>query len=216
MIKGLVFDLDGTLLDTVGDLAEAMNVTRVHFGLGTLSIDEVARALGNGIRVLVKTCLPEDFQPRLTEALTVFHQAYAQGYNNNSKPYPGIPELLEILHTRGLPMAVVTNKAEVYAKALVQAHFPKIPFVLVRGETEGQTRKPDPEGILEAAKLMGLSPAEIVLIGDTEVDKASADNAGCAMWGVSWGFRSVSDLEKAGVTTLLYHANDCILQLDKV
>lgn len=216
MIKGLIFDLDGTLLDTVGDLTTAVNRMLRTYDIQPLSQSVVATHLGNGIGALVLGVLPLELKHKAKEATKRFHDIYAECFMVDSKPYEGIMELLTELKQRGIKMAIVSNKAQAYVEQLVKKNFPDIPFLLVLGETGTFGRKPDPAGLIEALRLMGFPSSQVALVGDTEVDKETADNAFLRMIGVSWGFRSAGDLRNAGVEVILDKALDCLNELSRV
>lgn len=200
---GVIFDLDGTLLNTVPDLTTAANLMLAHYGVRPITQRQVMDYLGHGLGVLVRRALPRDAAIDPIDALEIFNAAYAQVYRDQTHPYEGILELVNTLVDRQIPVAVVSNKAQRFLEGLVDLHFPQVPFKAVIGEREDLPRKPDPLGLLTAAKAMGTRPQDTFLVGDTEVDAQAAANAGMRMVGVNWGFRPASALREAGVKTLL-------------
>jgi phosphoglycolate phosphatase len=202
-MNGVIFDLDGTLLNTVPDLTSAANAMLAHYGARPITQRQVMNYLGHGLGELVRQALPQGSVISPQEALGVFNDAYAQVYRQQTQPYSGMVELVDALSREGIPMAVVSNKTQAFLDGLVTLHFPDAPFVAVIGERPDLARKPDPMGLLRAAKAMGTLPSETVLVGDTEVDAQAAINAGMRMIGVDWGFRPVAALREAGVSTIV-------------
>lgn len=200
---GVIFDLDGTLLNTVPDLTTAANAMLAHYGVRPVSERQVMDYLGHGLSVLVKRALPADAMIDPIEALDVFNTQYAQVYRDQTHPYPGIIALVNELVARRIPVSVVSNKAQLFLDGLVALHFPDTPFMAVIGERTDQPRKPDPMGLLRAAQAMNTDPKSTILVGDTEVDAQAAANAGMRMVGVDWGFRPASALREAGVKTIV-------------
>jgi phosphoglycolate phosphatase len=202
-MNGVIFDLDGTLLNTVPDLTSAANAMLAHYGERPITQRQVMDYLGHGLGELVRQALPKGSVVSPREALGVFNEAYARVYRDQTQPYPGILELVAALKREGIPMAVVSNKTQAFLDGLVAMHFPAVPFAAVIGERIDVARKPDPMGLLSAAKAMGTLPSETVLVGDTEVDAQAAVNAGMRMIGVDWGFRPSAALREAGVLTIV-------------
>ena len=202
-MNGVIFDLDGTLLNTVPDLTTAANAMLAHYGERPITQRQVMDYLGHGLGELVRQALPKGSVISPQEALVVFNEAYARVYRQRTQPYPGMVELVAALDQHGIPMAVVSNKAQSFLEGLVAMHFPQGIFKAVIGERPDVARKPDPMGLLHAAKAMGTTPFTTVLVGDTEVDAQAAANAGMRMIGVDWGFRPVAALREAGVKTLV-------------
>lgn len=210
MIKGLIFDLDGTLLDTSKDLHTAISVMRGFYHLEALSLSTVQAYLGEGIGVLVEKALMDAPDISRDEALGHFHRAYAQCYLDASKPYSKMEDLLETCHQLGLKFAVVTNKQEDYAQALIEKNFPDISFELVLGEVSTRPRKPDSAAIELVLEKMNLKPSEVCLIGDSEVDVYTAKNAGIQMIAVTYGYRSKAQLQAAGARYFASSPQNCL------
>ena len=200
-----VFDLDGTLLDTLEDLMLSVNAALASQGLPPRTLDEVRRFVGNGIRLLVSRAVPAG-TPADQEAAVfdAFRAHYAAHCEDHTGPYPGIPELLGHLRDAGVALAVVSNKGDFAVQELVGRQFPGA-FDAVLGECEdrGIRKKPAPDMVEAALARMGASREGLVYIGDSEVDVQTAANAGCPCLSVAWGFRSRAQLVEAGATTIV-------------
>ena len=194
--KAVLFDLDGTLLDTLPGLAASVNaVLRAH-GEPERSLEEVRAFVGNGVRKLVaRAAKGGEDRPDYTELLAEYRAHYLAHASEGSAPYPGIPELLAALRARGVKLGVVTNKDEDAARALMERFFPGA-FDVVLGGNAGRAPKPDPATPRAALEALGVSPAEALYVGDTDVDAATARGAGMDLRLCSWGFRARGDLEK--------------------
>ena len=209
-IKGVIFDLDGTLLDTLGDLTTAVNLTAQDYALPQLTRDQVSANVGSGLLVTITKSLPQLDAAELPNALTCFKKHYANCYLEGSQAYPGIVELLSELQKRNIHCAIVSNKLHDYVVKLVDARFPDFHFDLIYGESATQSRKPDPQGLLMACQVMGLSPDEVIMIGDSDADYISAQRINMRMLGVSWGFNTVEKLRSAGVKSFIYTAQELL------
>ena len=213
-MDGVIFDLDGTLLNTVPDLTTAANAMLAHYGCAPITQQDVMAYLGHGLGELVRKALPREANIDAQQALSVFNAAYAHVFTRETQPYPGIKALVTTLREHQVPMAVVSNKAQFFLDKLVDLHFPEHPFVCVIGERADLPRKPDPLGLLSAAQAMGTFVQQTVLVGDTEVDAQAAFNAGMAIIGVDWGFRPVEALRKAGIQRILSHPQEMLELMD--
>lgn len=192
-IKGIIFDLDGTLLSTDADLCDAINQMRNDFELSPLHSDEIKAYLGDGIRMLVTRSLPEKQISQLEYAVELFHAYYGTCYNVKTIPYDNVLNALIHLQSLGYRLSVVSNKAQIYVDQLVKYHFPTIHFDCVYGDSSAHQRKPHPQGVLEAIQLMACSNDECLLVGDSIVDIETAINSDIEICPVAWGFQS-SDL----------------------
>lgn len=188
-IKGLIFDLDGTLLATDQDLCDAINQMRHDFNLDPLNSDAIKSYLGDGIRMLVTRSLPSSHIDQLDTAITQFHAHYRECYNHKTVPYDNVLNTLIHLQSLDYRLSVVSNKAQNYVEQLIRFHFPTIHFDCVYGDSISHKRKPDPQGILEALQSMNCEPDECLLIGDSTVDIESAFQAEIEICPVSWGFQ---------------------------
>lgn len=202
----MIFDLDGTLLDTLDDLMDSVNTTLAHFGWEPRSREEIRRFLGNGIRNLMERSTPEGCSgTQFEEALAFFREYYVKHCRIKTKPYQGVLALLASLKEKGCRIAIVSNKNDTAVKELCQDYFKEYVPVAI-GEREGVARKPAPDSVFTALKELGSSAEEAVYIGDSEVDYATAKNSGLDCILVSWGFRDREQLISLGGTTV---ADDC-------
>lgn len=193
MKYGILFDLDGTLLDTLEDLTDATNYALAQFGLPVRSLEEIRSFIGNGALRQITLALPgkpEDPDPQ--EVLKVYKAYYNSHCNIKTRPYPGIEVMLENLKKR-YPVAIVTNKPHSAAAPLCQDHFPG---VYALGETAGIARKPQPDMLHKAMEDLGVE--RCIYVGDSEVDIRTAENANVPCLTVTWGLRSRAQLEEAG------------------
>ncbi len=199
----VIFDLDGTLLNTLEDLHLAINHTLAWAGLPEQGIAQTRAYVGNGIRRLIERSVPAGTPPEVVSELNAeFDSFYAEHCRDNTQPYEGIPGLLARLGERGARMAVVSNKTQYAVSDLVEAHFPGV-FDAVVGVREGVAKKPAPDMVALALEEMGAGElARAAYVGDSEVDVATARNAGLECLAVSWGFRSEEQLVEAGATAI--------------
>lgn len=201
--QAVIFDLDGTLLYTLEDLYLATNHALGAHGMPPRTIDEVRGFVGNGYRRLFALACPAGTPDELQEAaLATFNAYYLAHDEDHTAPYPGIPELLVRLREAGLPLAVVSNKGDVAVHDLMDKCFPGA-FRAVAGERADVRRKPAPDTVDEVMRQLSLGPRDVVLVGDSEVDVATAANAGCDCIAVTWGYRSVEELRAAGAKVLV-------------
>lgn len=197
-----IFDLDGTLLNTLGDLADAVNAAIVPRGHAPATTEQVRQRVGNGIRNLLRLSLPEGTSDAdLDACLEVFRAHYDENMMNRTVPYDGAADVLRTFKAAGMRIAVLSNKYDHASKALVEHYFPGL-VDLTLGERAGVPRKPDPTSCLEAIAALGATPAETVYIGDSAVDMNTAKHAGVDSIGVTWGFRSREVLTEAGAGVL--------------
>jgi len=208
-IKAVIFDLDGTLLDTLRDLAASVNYALRQFGMPEHTIDEVRLFVGNGVRKLMERAVPDgSCNPRFEDVFATFRQHYMQHSLDTTRPYPGIPELLRQLKDRGYLLAVVSNKMMAATQELVAHFFPEISVAIGENEAAGIRKKPSPDTVCEALRQLGVTSAEAVYVGDSDVDVATARNSGLPCVSVLWGFRDRSFLEAHGATTFISHPSE--------
>lgn len=204
MIKAVLFDLDGTLTDTIDDISDAMNRSLRLHGLPEWTVAEYCYLVGDGAKKLAERAVRD----RQDLALSVQreYQAYYETHTRvKSRPYDGVPEMLRALQARGLPLAVFSNKPDADTKNVVSHFFPEVPFAVVRGQVEGVPVKPDPTGALAVAKALGVLPEEVLYLGDTATDMGCAVNAGMHPVGVLWGFRKEDELRSSGAEHIIGH-----------
>lgn len=198
LCKLAIFDLDGTILDTVEDLAASVNAALTASGFPERSVEDVRRFVGNGIRRTLELAAPEGTSPTAVDRLyRDFTDHYRVHNADRTRPYDGIPELVASLREAGMKTAVVSNKVDSAVKALCERFFPG-QFDLAVGERDGVPRKPSPEGVREVLDTLGVAPQEAVYIGDSEVDIQTARNAGLDEVLVAWGFKGRAFLERQG------------------
>ncbi len=198
MYKQANFDLDGTLLDTLRDLYEAVNFALREFSFPERTIEEVRSFIGNGVVKLMERSTPDDTDERTQEqCLGVFRQYYLAHMADNTSPYEGVSELIANLRSRGLKIAVVSNKLHPAVARLCEDYFPGLIDLAIGVSVEGE-RKPSPVNAIKAMEHYGVTADETVYIGDSEVDVQTAHNAGVKCIGVTWGFRDRSVLEETG------------------
>lgn len=203
--KAVVFDFDGTLLDTLQDLAESVNSVLNRVGFPQHSVEEYRHFVGEGIEELARRVLPEGHRDEdtITRTLTDVREEYRQRWPNHTRPYEGIPELLDALAARRVKMAIVTNKPDDSTRMMAARLLPRWTFDVIVGATPGLPRKPDPKGALEATRRLGLSPEAILYVGDSDIDMKTANAAGMYPVGVLWGFRTADELIRNGAKVLI-------------
>lgn len=197
----VLFDLDGTLLNTLDDLTTSVNATLSHLHCPTRDKDDVRRFLGNGYRYLLSNALPANVpESTLNEALQFFGAFYAAHCLDQTRPYDGMAELLERLKKESILVAIVSNKGQQAASEVCERFFPD---TLVIGETSKTPRKPSPAMLLEAVRLLGADKERTVFVGDSEVDIQTAEHAAIPCISCTWGFRNKEELLSSGATTLV-------------
>ena len=210
--KIAIFDLDGTLLDTLQDLAISTNFALEMSGYPKRTLQEIRSFVGNGIEKLIERAVPENVSvEERKQTLEIFKSHYALHCEDHTAPYEGIPELLDHLIEKKIPIAVVSNKIDFAVQTLCKKYFGNRITVAV-GEREGIRRKPYPDSVLEVLDQFGISPKDSVYIGDSEVDVQTAINAGTDIISVTWGFRDRDVLLKMGANLCA----DCSDQLEKL
>ena len=212
MYEAVLFDLDGTLTNTLRDIADAMNrALRLH-GLPEFPVEEYRYLVGDGVKKLSERAVRG--RADVQAAVLRDYQAYYGAHSlETSRPYEGIPELLEALAARGLKLCVLSNKPHADTCHVVSHFFPQIAFTVVQGQLEGVPVKPDPAGALTVARLAQAAPDSFLYLGDTAVDMTCARNAGMHPVGVTWGFRPAEELQAAGAELLIGHPLELLQQL---
>jgi phosphoglycolate phosphatase len=197
MISAMIFDLDGTLADTLHDIGAAMNHALAASGLPAHPIEAYRRFVGEGVERLAERAMPPDRAADRPRVLAAYRARYAEHLLDTSAPYPGVPELLDALSARGVPMAILSNKPDPATQQIVAALFARWRFAAVSGDRAGRPRKPDPTAALELAAALGRAPADCALVGDTAIDLQTARAAGMRAIGVLWGLTGRAGLAGA-------------------
>lgn len=209
----VIFDLDGTLLNTLEDLADSVNYALTNCDMPERTIDEVRCFLGNGVRNLMLRAVPDGEQnPKFEEAFAVFKEYYGEHCNDKTKPYEGIMELLNVLKEKGYAIGIVSNKIDSAVKELNNRYFKGIIDVAI-GEREGVLRKPAPDTVLTALQELGKEKESAIYVGDSDVDIATAKNVGIPCISVLWGFRDKEFLVKNGASTFVEFPKDILKQI---
>ncbi|HHW48090.1 MAG TPA: HAD family hydrolase [Clostridiaceae bacterium] len=210
--KAIIFDLDGTLLDTIEDLSDSMNAVLEKKGFPTHSVEEYKYFIGHGIHKLVERALPANFRNErsIKEHADLMRQEYKKRWNNKTRPYEGIPELLGKLEEKGILMAVLSNKADDFTKVIISELLPHWKFEVVFGERSNVPRKPDPSAALEIANILGVQPKNFIFLGDSESDMITATAAGMYGIGALWGFRTKEELLSSGAKAVIQHPLDLL------
>ena len=215
-MKAAIFDLDGTLLDTLDDLWEAVNHTMDAHGFPRRTRDEVRAFVGNGVERLIELSLGiPDAQnhPDFAGIVADYRAYYAANSEHKTAPYPGVTDLIRRLLADGIAVSVVSNKPHGATVTLCAKYFPDVTMVCGEREAEGIRRKPWPDTVFKAVDDLGLTPADCVYIGDSEVDILTAKNAGMDCISVLWGFRDEDELREAGGTTFVRTAEELYQKL---
>ena len=209
----IVFDLDGTLLNTLEDLTNSVNYALSQMDYPVRALDEVRFMVGNGVRTLMERAVPAGICAEAFEkCFALFKEYYDAHCNDNTRPYARIPELLHALKERGYRLAIVSNKIDHAVKALQALYFQDVTVAL--GEKENLRRKPAPDMVHAALKELQVPAAEAVYIGDSDVDIQTAVNSGLDCISVSWGFRDTAFLQAHGATTIIRHPEELLSLLD--
>ncbi len=207
-----IFDLDGTLLDTLTDIANSANQALESLGYPARDVEEYREFVGAGVRILFRRALPDgqaddDVVTRCAEA---FGDAYRENWNVATHLYDGIAALLDEVTVRGLKMAVLSNKPDVFTRMCVQHYLTAWPLDPVLGQREGIPRKPDPAGVLEILQYLGVPTGNCLYLGDSDIDMQTATAAGVYPVGALWGFRSAEELTRSGARRLVRHPRELI------
>lgn len=205
MKKAVIFDLDGTLLNTLDDLADSTNYALSKFGYPTRTIEEVRQFVGNGVAKLIERAIPDGKNnPNFEKCLAIFKENYAQNMYNKTAPYNGIIEMLSNLKSKGIKIAVVSNKFDLAVKELCKKYFEGfIDFAAGENEAQGIKKKPAPDTVISVLNEFNFAPEDAVYVGDSDVDIMTAKNSKMPCISVTWGFRDEKFLLKNGATILI-------------
>lgn len=215
-LKAVLFDLDGTLLNTLDDIAVAVNQVLADRGLPTHDREAYRWFIGDAARMLITRALPEDRRTEndIDSCLAAFKIQYDRNWHIQTQPYAGIPRLVAILRAAGTKMAVVSNKPHTFTETCCRHYFPELPFDFVIGQQEGRPVKPDPYPALQAATHLRMPPSDCLFLGDSGVDMETARRAGMFPVGALWGFRRQDELEGAGASACIQHPRDLLKWMD--
>lgn len=205
MIKSVIFDLDGTLLDTLDDIHNVVNRVLQLNGLPSRTVLEVKDAVGRGVTELVRRLFPsgELSSQKVEKVASDIRGTFLEHGTVLTKPYRGVEEMLDTLANRGIPLAVLTNKPQASADKAVAVYLPDVPFMTVQGDVPGFPTKPEAEIAMEVVRKLRTLPEETLMVGDSDVDMDTAKNGGLIAVGVSWGFRSVELLLEHGADVIV-------------
>jgi len=202
--QGTIFDLDGTLLDTIEDITTTLNLVMSRNGFRNYSIAECKLLVGDGMEVLVKRAVPEisEDPEAVKRLIQEYRQEYARAWRKNSRPYPGVLKVLRQLKQAGIKTAVLSNKSHEFTELMVKELL-AFPFEIIRGAMPGVPVKPDPEPAYLVLRDLKLQASEVVFVGDSSVDMETAVRAGIFPAGALWGFREAQELIESGARVLL-------------
>ncbi len=205
MKKIIIFDLDGTLLNTLEDLADSTNYALRKFNYPQRSIKEIRNFVGNGVKLLIERAIPQGMQnPNFEECLSIFKKHYSQNMYNKTAPYPQIIEMLNGLHQKGCKIAVVSNKFDTAVKELCNRYFEGLVDIAIgENEAAGINKKPSPDTVFKAIYELGGTVAETIYVGDSDVDIKTAQNSFMSCISVTWGFRSREFLIQNGAKIII-------------
>jgi phosphoglycolate phosphatase len=211
-IRAILFDLDGTLLDTLADLGRSVNLVLEAHGCPGHPIEAYRYFVGEGVVRLFERTLPAGHRDAKVVGACVrdFERVYGENWNVQTRLYPGVADLLDALTERGVRMAVLSNKPDVFTRQCAEAYLAPWRFEAVFGQREGIPRKPDPTGAGEIVERLAVPPESFIYLGDTSTDMETARNAGMHGVGVAWGFRPVEELRSAGAEAILEHPTDLV------
>ena len=212
--RAVLFDLDGTLLDTIEDLGDSMNTVLASFGLPPHGYDKYKVYVGDGVETLVRRALPEGRRDEETvrKSVELMREEYGKRWKVKTRPYDGIPELLDGLTRLNVHKAILSNKPDDFTKLIVKKFFARWKFDTAQGLEPGGKKKPDPAGALKIAEELNIKPADFVYLGDTNTDMQTAVAAGMFPVGALWGFRTADELVANGAKVLIEKPLD-LLQL---
>jgi phosphoglycolate phosphatase len=213
---GVLFDLDGTLLDTLQDLGDSVNRVLAARGWPIFGLEDYRYFVGEGARTLISRALPPGHRDTETinAVLADYREDYQRNWNVATRPYDGIPELLAGLQRRGLVLGILSNKPHAMTVKCVEGYFPGVPFRALLGQREHVPHKPDPAGAFEAAHSMGVAPERVLYVGDTGTDMLTARAAGMFALGVTWGFRPEAELREHGADAVVHRPAGILHLLD--
>jgi len=211
--SGVLFDLDGTLVDSLRDIGDAMNAVLAARGLPEHSLDAYRVFVGDGMEVLARRALPEsrrDTPDTVAALVAEMKREYATRWSHHANPYPGVREMIHTLRRTGLRLGVLSNKPDAFTREMVAHVFPDMEWDAVRGAREDVPLKPAPDAAREILRTWALSPEQVAYVGDTLTDMLTARNTGMPGIGVTWGFRDRAELEAHGAEIVVDHPTEIL------
>lgn len=218
MIKAVIFDLDGTLCDTVNDIRTAINAALARLGYKSRSRTEIIKFMNNGAKELVRRSLPKDVQKIefiVDSALGIYENEYAKCYCDKTRAFDGIWNMIDELKNKEFKLAVLSNKQNAFVKGIIEKVFGKGAFTFVMGHSELPV-KPDPASALFVAKQLGAKPEKCIFVGDSDVDIKTAQNAGMKSIGCTWGYRELEVLTEAGADKIAHSAEQVVTFVEEI
>lgn len=205
IFEAVLFDLDGTLIDTLNDIGDAVNRVLSNKKFPTHAISAYRKFVGDGSRILIERALPKKYRKEkiIDDCYKEYIEDYTRNYNVKSKLYLGIPNLLDTLKAKGLNLGILSNKPDAITKSCAKTFLSKWDFDVVFGQRDSVPRKPDPQGALEVAKRLSIPPSHFLYLGDTAIDMKTAVSAGMFPVGVLWGFRPRKELKEGGARKII-------------
>lgn len=209
LLKLVIFDLDGTLVNSLADLADAGNYALGKFGFPAHETEEYRYFVGSGVPELIRRALPNELatQENVEKLKPVFNEYYHGHYADKTKPYDGIKELLSALRKKGIKLAVASNKPDEFTKAIVEEFFGDT-FDIIQGKTDGVEKKPAPDILNKIITELGADKNDVLMVGDSDIDILTAENAAVRSTGCVWGFRTKAELVSAGAVYIAYKPAD--------
>ncbi|MBN1128324.1 MAG: HAD family hydrolase [Chitinispirillaceae bacterium] len=216
-VRAIIFDLDGTLLNTLGDIAFSMNAALATFGAQPLQLEQYRRMVGQGLDMLARLALPAGRRDdaTVTQCVAAMRAVYADRWAHSTRPYPGIIETLDALKKRGIVLAVNSNKLHDFTLKMATHFFGPSLFHTIIGGGKFPY-KPDPAAALHIANAMGSNPGDLLYVGDSDIDLQTAKNARMCPVGVTWGFRTREELQKNGAMVLIDHPEELLHLIDRL
>ena len=215
--QAAIFDMDGTLIDSLEDLTDSVNEAMTHYDFPSHTLEECRYFVGNGARKLIERSIPKDKASDsdfVSEVLEYYNGCYKRHLTNKTHPYDGIIDMLKRLQEKNISLGVCTNKQQFAADEIISAMFPANMFGAVIGDQKGLPRKPDPAKVLKIADQFNVKPEHVAYFGDTSVDMETAHNAGFLSIGVTWGFRPKSELIESGAEIIINHPSELWQHVD--
>lgn len=211
--QAILFDLDGTLLDTLPDLAHSVNEVLLRLGHPIHPVDSYRFFVGEGVELLIRRALPNGESATDEEVRTVveaMEEEYGRRWGEHTRPYAGIPEMLSWIEQRQIPKAIISNKPDFFTRVMTRELLPDWHFEVIRGAIPTAPKKPDPTVTLEIARQLGADPRQVMFVGDSGIDMLTAGAAGMYPVGVRWGFRPMEELLQNGARTILESPMDIV------